>query len=92
VHDHEAAEVRDRALEPGVFVAADDHRIEAVARGRLADEPVAAVDLFLRQAGVGQALYCCHESSTPFTSAQIAWFSGVGTPCSRPKRTIPPFR
>ena len=32
------------------------------------------------------------DASSPLTSAQIAAFSGVGTPCSRPKRTMPPFR
>ena len=37
VHDHEARHVRDRALEAGVLVARDDHRVEAVARHRLAD-------------------------------------------------------
>ena len=33
-----------------------------------------------------------HDSSSPFTSASIVSFSGVGTPSSRPKRTMPPFR
>ena len=92
VHDHEAAEVRDRAFEARVLVAADDHRVEPVTRRRLAHEPVTAFDLVLGQSGVRRFLQCCHDCSTPFTSAQIAWFSGVGTPCSRPKRTIPPLR
>ena len=92
VHDHEAAEIRDGALEARVLVAAHDHGVEAVARGRLADEPVAALDLVLRQAVYVGSRHCCHDSSTPFTSAQIASFSGVGTPCSRPNLTIPPFR
>ena len=92
VHDHEAAEIRHGTLEAGVLVAAHDHGVEAVPRGGLADEPVPALDLVLRETGVCRLVYCCHDSSTPFTSAQIASFSGVGTPCSRPKRTIPPFR
>ena len=37
--DHEAGEVRDGALEAGVLGAADEHRVEAVARCGLADEP-----------------------------------------------------
>ena len=52
VHDHEAAEIRDRSFEAGVLVAAHDHRIEAVARGCLADEPVPPLDLVLRKARV----------------------------------------
>ena len=45
-------------------------RVEAVARERLADVRVAAGHLV-------------HDASNPLTSAQIASFSGVGTPCSR---------
>ena len=33
-----------------------------------------------------------HDFSTPLISAVMASFSGVATPCSRPKRAMPPFR
>ena len=49
VHDHEARHVGDRAFEAGVLVAGDDHGVEAVARHRLTDQAVAAVDLVLRR-------------------------------------------
>ena len=92
VHDHEAAEIRHRALEAGVLVAAHDHGVEAVARRRLADRAGSGARSRPAADRCTSAHLCCHDSSTPFTSAQIASFSGVGTPCSRPKRTIPPFR
>ena len=90
--DHETAQVRHRALEARVLVAAHEHGVEAVACGRLANEPIPALDLVLRKIRIRRFAYCCHDCSTPFTSAQIVSFNGVGTPCSRPKRTIPPFR
>ena len=77
--DREAGHVRDRSLEARVLGAADERSVEAVALERSANVRV-------------PPCYVVHEASTPFTSAQIAWFSGVGTPCSRPKRTIPPLR
>ena len=95
VDDHEAAEIGDGPLEARVLVAAHEDGVEAVALGGLADEPVPALDLLGRQAVVGRlagSSYCCQDCSTPFTRAQIAAFSGVGTPCSRPNLTIPPFR
>ena len=72
VHDHETAQIRDRALEARVLVAADDHRIESVSLRGFAHEPVPPFDLVLRQVRIGRHSHCCHESSTPFTSAQIA--------------------
>jgi len=82
VHDHEARQVGDRALEAAVFGAAHEHRIQVLLRHRLPDELVAAVDFLVSH----------HDCSNPFTSDQIARFNGVGTPCSAPKRTMPPFK
>src|SRR5205814_9771413 len=79
VDDREAAHVCHSALEAGVLRAADEGGVEAVARERLADVSVAAGHLV-------------HDASNPFTSAQIAAFSGVGTPSSPPVRTMPPLR
>ena len=79
VHDRETAHVRHGTLEAGVLRAADERRVEPVALERRADVRMPAP-------------HFVHESSTPFTSAQIAWLSGVGTSCSRPTRTIPPLR
>ena len=78
--DLEAGEVRDGALEARVLGAADERRVEPVALERLAHARVPCGQL------------CVHEASTPFTSAWMAALSGVGTPCSAPKRTMPPLR
>ena len=86
VHDHEAGHVGDGSLEAGVLVAGDDHRVEAVARHRLANAAVPAIDLLLRHH------CCCQAASTPFTSAQIESCAGVGTPSFRPNSAMPPFR
>ncbi len=82
VDDHEARHVCDRPLEAAVLGAADEHRVQMLFRHRLPDEPVAAFDLLVAH----------HDCSNPFTSDQMARFNGVGTPCSAPKRTMPPFR
>ncbi len=82
VDDHKAGHVGHRTLEAGVLGAADDDGVQVLFRHRVADEPVAAVDL----------LTAHHDCSNPFTSDQIARLSGVGTPCSRPKPTMPPLR
>src|SRR5581483_8737649 len=79
VDDGEAADVRDRSLEARVLGAADDGRVQPVARQCRPDVRMPPA-------------HFVHDASTPFTSAQIAWLRGVGTPCSRPKRTIPPLR
>src|SRR6266511_1112782 len=79
VHDREAAHVRHGPLEARVLGAADDDGVEAVARHRLPDVRMSP----------GQLV---HEASSPLTSAQTAWFAGVGTPWSPPKRTMPPLR
>ena len=80
VDDVEAGQVPHRPLEARVLAARRDHRLHALALGRLPDQPVPPLGL------------PHHDRSTPFTSARIASFSGVGTPCSRPNLTIPPFR
>jgi hypothetical protein len=80
--DPEARQVRHRALEPRVLGAAHDDGVEGVRVHRLADNGVATLDLRTAH----------HDRSNPLTSAQIARFCGVGTPCSSPNRTIPPFR
>ncbi len=82
VHDHEARQVGDRALEAAVLGAAHEHRVQLLLCHRLPDEPVAAVDFLVTH----------HDCSNPFTSDQMARFNGVGTPCSSPKRTMPPFK
>ena len=74
--DDEAGHVGDRALEARGFRTADEHRVEVLLGHGLTDEPVAALDL----------LAAHHDRSKPFTSDQIARFSGVGTPRSSPKR------
>ena len=79
VHDREPGDVGHSPFEARVLRAADERGVETVA-GEGGLDVRAAPAQFV------------HESSTPFTSAQIAWFSGVGTACSRPKRTIPPFK
>ena len=78
--DLEAREIGDGSLEARVLGAADERRVEPVTLERLADPRVPGGQL------------CVHEASTPFTSAWIAALSGVGTPRSRPKRTMPPLR
>jgi hypothetical protein len=83
VHDHEAGEVRHRPLEARVLAAGDDGGVEPVPLERLANVPVAALDV---------RAHCCHDASSPLISAVTPSFSGVGTPCSRPKRAMPPFR
>jgi hypothetical protein len=80
VHDLEPREVRDGALEPRVLAAGDDQRVELVLRHRAADVVVPVCQL------------CVQLASTPLMSATMASLSGVGTPCSRPKRAMPPFR
>ena len=82
VHDLESRHVRHGAFEPGVLGATDDEGVQVLRLHRLADEAVATLD-FLR---------AHHDRSNPFTSAQIARFSGVGTRCSSPNRAMPPFR
>ena len=77
--DQEPGQVANGALEAGVLAAGDDERVQIVLRERVAHEAVAAV-------------YLAHEASRPWISAVIAALSGVGTPCSSPKRTMPPFR
>ena len=84
VDDLEAREVGHLPLETRVLGAADERGVEAVAAERLTDPRVAAVDVHLTHAA--------HERSSPLISAVTAMFSGVGTPCSRPKRTSPPLR
>src|SRR5437667_9372354 len=79
VDDEEAGEVADGALEAGVLAAGGDDRVELVLGHRLPDQLVPPLGLY-------------HDSSSPLTSAVIISFSGVGTPCSRPKRATPPFR
>ena len=79
VDDLESGQVADGALEAGVLAACDDERVQIVLRERVAHEAVAAV-------------YLAHEASSPWISDVIAALSGVGTPCSSPKRTMPPFR
>jgi hypothetical protein len=70
--------------EPAIVFPAEaryvgEHGVEPVARERVADVRVAAGHLV-------------HDASNPFTSAQIASFSGVETPSSRPNPAMPPFR
>ena len=84
MHDLEAGHVRHGPLEARVLGAGDDDGVEVVGGHGVADEPVAPVDL--------RARHRRHDASKPFTSAQIAAFSGVGTPCCSPNRTMPPFR
>src|SRR5262249_6068631 len=78
--DLEAGEVRDRALEAGVLRAADERGVEAVPLERGA------------HTRVPRSYLCVQLASVPLMSAQIASLSGVGTPCSWPKRTMPPLR
>ena len=80
VDDLEAGEIGDGALEARVLGAADERRVEPVALEPLAHPRVPGGQL------------CVHDASTPFTSAWIAALSGVATPRSRPKRTMPPLR
>src|SRR3954449_7301448 len=82
VHDGEAREVRHCSFEAGVLGAAHDDRVETMRVHRFAHRRVTALDLARAH----------HDRSNPLTSAQIARFCGVGTPCSSPKRTIPPLR
>jgi len=77
---------RSLAHEP---VAAFDFVARQAGVRRLAK---ASLAMPIRKGFAGSAAQSCHDCSTPFTSAQIAWFNGVGTPCSYPKRTIPPLR
>src|SRR5439155_19397907 len=79
-----AGHVPDCPLEATVLVPGDDHGVQAVARERLAHVRVAALDL-------GRA-HCAHDASKPLIRAVTASFKGVGAPCSRPKRAMPPFR
>ena len=79
VDDLEAGEVRDRPLEARVLAPGDDQRVEIVLRHRGADILVPA------------SQFCVHAASIPLMRATTASLSGVGTPCSRPKRTMPPL-
>ncbi len=80
VHDLEAGEVRDGALEAAVLAPGDDQRVELMLGHGGPHVGVAARQL------------CIHDASTPLIRATIASLSGVGTPCSRPKRAMPPFK
>jgi len=82
MNDHETRQVRHRALEPGVLGPAHDDRVEVVRVHCAAHGSVATLDLRTAH----------HDCSKPLTSAQIARLCGVATPCSSPKRTIPPLR
>ena len=82
MHDHEPGHVGDGALEAGVLAATNDHGVHVVHVHRFAYDAIAALDLRRTH----------HDCSNPFTSAQIARFSGVGTRCSSPNRTMPPLR
>ena len=78
--DLEAGEIGDGTLEARVLGAADERGVEAVPLKRVTHARMSSRQL------------CIHEASTPFTSAWMAALSGVGTPCSSPKRTMPPLR
>src|SRR5262249_23505261 len=80
VDDLETGEIGDGAFEARVLRAADERRVEPVALERFPHPCVTGCQL------------CVHEASTPLTRAWIAALSGVGTPPSRPKRTMPPLR
>jgi hypothetical protein len=84
VDDLEPREVRDGALEARVLAPRHERRVEAVARERLPHVPVPPLDV--------RRAHCRHAASVPLMSATIASLSGVGTPCSRPKRAMPPLR
>ena len=85
VDDDEAGHVPNGALEAAVLAPGDDHGVEAVAREGLAHVRVAALD-------VRWGHVCAHDASSPLIRAVTASFKGVGTPSSRPKRAMPPFR
>ena len=75
----------------------DDEAVERVLGHRGADVGEPPVELAGNGVGnrlkpVTDAAFYCHEASTPLISAATASCSGVGTPSSRPKRAIPPFR
>src|SRR5262249_23044407 len=80
VDDLEAGEIRHRSLEARVLGAADERGVEAVPLERGAHPRVPGSQL------------CVQLASVPLMSAQIASLSGVATPCSRPKRPMPPLR
>ena len=83
VDDLETGHVRDRSLEARVLAAGDDQGIELVLGHRGPDDCVPP----------GQLCWSwCHEASTPLIRVVMTSFRGVGTPCSRPKRAMPPFR
>ena len=81
VHDLKAGEVGDRSLEAAVLAAGDDQCVEVVLGHRGADVGVPA-----------NRAHAVQEASIPLIRATMASLSGVGTPFSRPKRTMPPFR
>ena len=91
-HDHvrvamddlEAGQVRHGTLEARVLAAGDDERVEVVRGHRGPDVRVPSLQLGAQR--------CSHDASSPLMSDVIASLSGVGTPSSRPKRAIPPFR
>ena len=82
VDDLEAGQIRTAPSKP-------EYSLPATTR---ASSPCAAIApltfAYLRASSGVQR----HESSSALTSAVTASFSGVGTPNSRPKRAIPPFR
>ena len=82
--DLEAGHVGDGALEAAVLAAGDDQRVQIVLGHRGPNVAVASVQLGAQR--------CSHEASSALMSWVIASFSGVGTPSSRPKRPMPPFR
>ena len=82
--DPKAREVADGTLEAGVLGARDDHGVEAVGGGSLANVGVAALDVGRGRHGRGH--------SRPFTSAVSERFRGASTPWRSPYATIAPFR
>ena len=82
--DLEAGHVRHGALEPRVLAAGDDQRVEVMRTHRGADVRVPPLQLGAQRSS--------HEASSPLTSRVMASLSGIGTPSSRPKRAMPPFR
>ena len=83
VDDLEAREVGHGPFEARVLAPRHDERVEVVRRHGGANVVVPPPEL-------GAQL--CHEASNALTSWVMASLSGVGTPSSRPKRPMPPFR
>ena len=76
VHDLEAREVGDAALEAGVLAARDDQRVEVVRGHGGAHVGVAALELACEIHQV--VVSCVHDASMPRISAAIVSLSGVG--------------